>query len=207
MFLGFQALFVLTGAILILAIPHHELHLTIINQGSTLLDPFFIWITYLGDGLVLGIPSLVILLFVNRKAGAQLILAYLISGLVTQLLKHQVFPEQMRPFAELGIAPEFRHVEGITHNVANSFPSGHSTSAFAIFYSMALILRKPKWQFMAVGLAIFTAFSRVYLSQHYLRDAVVGSIIGTLFALLVWMLIERIRYLNTNKPMIVWKSS
>jgi len=204
-FLGFQALFILAGFLLVAATAHHALHLKITAIGTPLLDPFFVWITYLGDGLVLGIPCLIILLFVNRKAGAQLIFAYLISGLITQLLKHQFFPDEMRPYAELGAMPEFRFVEGVSHNIANSFPSGHSTSAFAIFYSMALILKGKKWQFIAILTALFTAFSRVYLSQHYLRDALVGSIIGTLFALLVWMMIERVRYLNTNKPLIAWK--
>jgi membrane-associated phospholipid phosphatase len=60
-----------------------------------------------------------------------------------------------------------------------SFPSGHTTSAFALATSVSLCY--PKWYVIAPAyLYAFTVgFSRMWLGVHYPSDVLIGALIGT----------------------------
>jgi membrane-associated phospholipid phosphatase len=60
-----------------------------------------------------------------------------------------------------------------------SFPSGHATSAFALFLCLAFLSANRYIKLISFMSACFIAFSRVYLSQHFLIDIYFGSIIGS----------------------------
>jgi membrane-associated phospholipid phosphatase len=60
-----------------------------------------------------------------------------------------------------------------------SFPSGHTSAAFALFVCLVLITPR-KWTPLWMILAWATAYSRIYLSQHFLEDILFGSMIGML---------------------------
>jgi undecaprenyl-diphosphatase len=88
-----------------------------------------------------------------------------------------------------------------------SFPSGHTTMATAMAFSLYFILYKkvdkslsPLWFFAALGWALLIAFTRVYLGVHWFTDVVGGFGLGlwwvTLTAL-VWYRHER-RYYFTK---------
>ena len=62
--------------------------------------------------------------------------------------------------------------------LVNSFPSGHSATAFSIFLSLGLIFRKYLNLFLLF--AFLVAFSRVAIGVHYLSDVTIGSLIGAL---------------------------
>jgi membrane-associated phospholipid phosphatase len=62
-----------------------------------------------------------------------------------------------------------------------SFPSGHSATAFAGAWLLSHAWpRQRKWFY---GMASLVAFSRIYLGDHYPGDVVMGSLLGTLFAI------------------------
>lgn len=65
--------------------------------------------------------------------------------------------------------------------IVNSFPSGHSATAFSVFVALALLLPKYRWFFLLFASLI--AFSRVTIGVHYFSDILVGSLIGTLTSL------------------------
>jgi membrane-associated phospholipid phosphatase len=67
-----------------------------------------------------------------------------------------------------------------------SFPSGHSTAAFSVCIFLALISNNKKWGYFYGVLAILISFSRVYLSQHYFIDILVGSILGTTITFFIY---------------------
>ena len=156
--------------------------------------------TYLGDGLfVLSIAML--LSFFNKKIGVAAVFAYIISSLIVQGLKHLVFDDRNRPSKFLDMT-QMHLVPGVEIYHFNSFPSGHTAAAFAFFTILALFYQKPAFQILCLLLAIFTAYTRIYLLQHFFQDTLVGSAIGVATSLLVYdWLIERnkIAAISTKK--------
>ena len=84
-------------------------------------------------------------------------------------------------------------VDGINMHHSNSFPSGHASTFFVFCTCCALLmayrftLREQsgkRWLLYGASmlglllLATLGAYSRVYLSQHFLSDICMGSIIG-----------------------------
>jgi undecaprenyl-diphosphatase len=59
-----------------------------------------------------------------------------------------------------------------------SFPSGHSTTAFAVAFSLGSFY--PEILPILLVLAINVAVSRIVIGMHYLSDVVVGSGMGVL---------------------------
>ncbi len=57
-----------------------------------------------------------------------------------------------------------------------SFPSGHTAASFAMVYVFYKNIRKYFW--IVLTIACMIAFSRLYLSVHYLSDVLIGGIIG-----------------------------
>lgn len=74
-----------------------------------------------------------------------------------------------------------------------SFPSGHSTVAFAAATALALALPWA-WSWLPLLLlAAAVAYSRVYLGVHWPADVVAGVILGTPLGAVAWWLAPRLR--------------
>lgn len=170
-------------------------------------DYFFTYFTYLGGGETAIIIVLFLALFISLRKSAIALSSFVFTAIITQFLKHIIFPSAMRPF--IGLWSEFQSGElhlVLSENLmkkGNSFPSGHTTSAFSVFFVLVLFLKKPIWGFLLGVFAILASYSRVYLSQHYFEDVFLGSIIGVLGTLFVYFLFEKKKWLRkVNKPLI-----
>lgn len=64
-----------------------------------------------------------------------------------------------------------------------SFPSGHSTTAFSLALTIAFLWPKSFWPMLAGATLI--AVSRIVLGQHYPTDITAGAVLGTLGAFAV----------------------
>lgn len=175
--------------------------------GNPPIDTFFKYITHLGDG-VIAVLICVIVLLLNAKKGIYILLTYVISGLTTNILKTYIF-DVNRPHFVYGfygyLMPQYniKYVEGVDMHGLNSFPSGHSTTAFAIFISLAIITENKFLKLFFFLLAFLGAFSRMYLSQHWLVDITVGSLIGTGAAIIFYfILMADNRFPKLNKPFL-----
>jgi undecaprenyl-diphosphatase len=71
-----------------------------------------------------------------------------------------------------------------------SFPSDHSTFAFAA--ATGLFLASRRIGITAVVLAALVAFSRVYVGAHYATDVIAGAAIGCAAVLIVYSQRQRI---------------
>ncbi len=167
-----------------------DIHLSLNRYNSPFLDWFFRHITFLGDGLFLIIPVL-LLLFFSLRSSVYLLTAYLSSGLVIQVLKRFLFEDCVRPYKYFADSSALHLVNGVQLFSGHSFPSGHATSAFAMFLCFALICRRWYIQEACLFLACIVAYSRVYLSQHFLIDIVAGSLVGTVGALGFYLVFYR----------------
>jgi undecaprenyl-diphosphatase len=70
-----------------------------------------------------------------------------------------------------------------------SFPSGHATTAFALFAVIGLVA--PRWFYPGLVLATAIAVSRLSMGVHFPSDVVAGAIVGILGAYLVRWLFAR----------------
>jgi len=142
-----------------------------------------IW-TYMGDGLVM-LAFAIILFFRKIRYGLIFLTSFLLSSLIVQILKRFVFdgfPRPVKYFAETGI--ELYLVPGIKYHYMNSFPSGHSATAFALFIGIAFLVKNNALKVILFIFACGVAYTRVYLSQHFLIDTVFGSLIGVVCAMI-----------------------
>lgn len=184
--------FVLVGGLSLLLIFFNkaEVALWVNAHNSPALDIFFRYFTNLGDGVAAAVISLVFLFFDIRR-GIILLLSFLLSGLIIQLLKIFIFPDVIRPVALLGETHVLHLVDGVKVLYRQSFPSGHTGTAFSIFFCLAAFTDKNRIQFFALITAILIGYSRMYLSQHFLPDVLVGAVVGTFTSLCLLVLFEQ----------------
>lgn len=140
--------------------------------------------TTLGDAGMLFILAAVLMLCFKRtrKAGITALLALAIGFVCTNLfLKHLV----ARPRPWLDVAGLVALIE---ESDPNSFPSGHTTCAFA--FAGALWRTAPdKWmKWAALTAAVLMGFSRLYVGVHYPSDVLVGVLVGLFAAWAAWRL-------------------
>lgn len=172
-----------------------DLHLNWQITHSFILNYFFIGITFLGEGTLV-IPFIIFLWWKNRLLFWTFFIAYASSGIAAQLLKRLVFSSYFRPIYYLKNHPDLQLIEGVYMNNTFSFPSGHTTTAFALFFTALFLVKKLPLKILFFVLMFLIAYSRVYLSQHFFMDIYAGSIVGTFFALITYRV-----YLKKLKPL------
>lgn len=175
-----------------------EGHLFVNSMNSPFLDFFFKYYTHVGGGtfVVVGAISLSILFW---KRFGPAILALALTNLIlvaasTQFLKHLVFSDALRPAAFIG--RKFLHtIPEVELHTSNSFPSGHTAAGFAFFAFVAFLFGKKIWaQVLFCFMAILVGYSRIYLSQHFLEDTVLGGTIGLICFMLSYALISNMKF-------------
>jgi len=122
----------------------------------------------LGVGLGAHHPAL-------ARTGRDALVAMGVAGLLTTAAKIAV--GRARPEANLG-TDYFAPFRSPTHN--NSFPSGHTSQAFALAAVIAAHTRQPVLRFTVWGAAAVVGIARVAADRHFASDVVGGAILGTL---------------------------
>jgi membrane-associated phospholipid phosphatase len=184
------AAFLLSGIVLILVSSKSETHLFINSFHNSFFDRFFTLVTNLGEGPIV-VLVFIILLTVRFRYAIIVGASNVLSALITQGLKHTVFADFVRPKKFFQGVHDLYFVPGVENWEFNSFPSGHTTCAFALYFSLALIAEKPLYKLLLFFVAITVGYSRVYLSQHFFEDVYAGSIVGAGTAFLVHWWLER----------------
>lgn len=93
------------------------------------------------------------------------------SGLVTITMKFAI--NRDRPFVT------YPDIQKLTSAGSPSFPSGHTSEAFATATSLSMAF--PKWYVIAPSFlwASAAGYSRMHLGVHYPSDVLVGALIGS----------------------------
>lgn len=166
-----------------------------LNQfGNHFLDLFFIFWTFLGDGVVFG---LLIVFFLFRSYFFLLVtlLTVVIQTIFVQGLKLLIFPDLDRPKLFFENFLELRQIDGIEVHSYYAFPSGHTATAFSIALILSFFLSNKQWSLFLILGAIVVGISRIYLMQHFFIDIYFGSFFGVISALLSLYL------LGSRKPL------
>lgn len=186
-------IFFIAGIFLLMKYPKVQLHIILNEINSNFFDYFFKYITYLGDGVFAGFV-IAILLFVRLRTFFFMCASSLVSLGVVFACKMFFFKEIIRPYTWFQYFEKYKlHlIDGVDMNGFNSFPSGHTMSAFCVFLGLALVAKNNWIKFLLFIIALLTGYSRVYLSQHFLMDIVAGSIIGVVFSIISFYFFSRI---------------
>ena len=152
------------------------------------LSPLVVLYTHLGDaGLMWIALSLAMLLSPKTRRAGVLSLCAMALGLVCNnlLLKHLV--QRPRPYLVVaGLSPLVPPPD------PNSFPSGHTCAAFACAITWLRTLPRRWMRVAGVALAALMGLSRLYVGVHFPSDVLVGGLVGSLCACLVYALARRI---------------
>ena len=161
----------------------NESFLFLNKYHNTALNYFFCQITYFGDGI--SIVLICILLFLlNKRIDSMLLLStFLLSGLLAQIFKRIICAP--RPISVFNHG-EFKTISGIYTAAKYSFPSGHTTTAFAAASLFVLLYNDKRINLILLFVAILVGFSRIYLGQHFLEDVIFGALLGTASSLFVY---------------------
>ena len=181
----------------LLIIPKAELHLALCQPHTAFLDSLIPIITNLVDWL----PYLMVFLLLFYRAGWATFLGsnLLLSTLIVQPIKHIVHaPRPLTWFAENMPNVTLPLVEGVRMNHWLSFPSGHTTTFFVLFFTLSIILcaenikGKIFLSLLCFLCATFGAYTRIYLSQHFALDIFAGILIAVFSTLsLYFFLVKR----------------
>ena len=186
----------------LLTFPKAELHLALCQPHTHFLDTIVPIFTDLVDWL----PYLCVVLLLFYRAGWATFLAsnLLLSTLIVQPIKHTVHaPRPLTWFAENMPDVTLPLVEGVRMNHWLSFPSGHTTTFFVLFFSLSIVLcaenikGKNILSFICFLCASFGAYTRIYLSQHFALDIFAGILIAVCSTLVLYFFLVR-RTKNTR---------
>jgi undecaprenyl-diphosphatase len=141
------------------------------NLFVTFLASFLIWFMVAG---------IVYLWVTNAKIKIRYIigifLATLVAFIITELIK-KAFPT-LRPFEVNGRVPLT-----LTIPTDASFPSEHTSLAFALATGIRKLGKKPF--FLYLGLALLVGVGRLLSNVHYFPDIIVGAVIGIISVLML----------------------
>ena len=186
----------------LLVVPKAELHLALCQPHTHFLDTIVPIFTDLVDWL----PYLCVVLLLFYRAGWATFLAsnLLLSTLIVQPIKHILCaPRPLTWFAENMPDISLPLVEGVRMNYWLSFPSGHTTTFFVLFFSLSIILYaenikgKSILSFLCFLCASFGAYTRIYLSQHFALDIFAGILIAVSSTLVLYFFLVK-RTQNTS---------
>ena len=159
------------------------------SYHNNFLTTFFIYFTFLGDGLLSVAFALILFAFNQRYLSIVVLCSYLLSGIIAQILKYFVI--EARPAVFLQDSNYHYFIDTVTLHNYHGFPSGHSASAFALCTILSLSL-KLRWEgLLLLFLACMVGYSRIYLGQHFLVDVTSGGIVGAISAVVCYFLIDR----------------
>lgn len=159
---------------------------------------FFYFISYFGSREAVFITgSIVTVLLLYRKQYIAILAFWLIMGGTGLSIQYgKKFVSRDRP-AEIA----FYAVKNF------SFPSGHATTSMSLYgFCAYLLYRQYRSGFaqvtifsLATSLILSVGFSRIYLGVHYLSDVLAGFILGLLWILAGFCLLEWLHFKVVSK--------
>ena len=196
-FLTLSLILIVVLGLALLCVPKGDLHLFLCDRHTHARDIFYRYYTRVAEWFPY-IVCIALLLFRRVGDGVFATACMLGSALTTQLCKHLVnAPRPTTWFATHMHDITLPTVDGVHMNEWFSFPSGHTTSFFALAFVLCiLVTRSPRLpmtprilvQILLFIAAALGAYSRIYLSQHFALDVFAGIVVGIGITMLFYVL-------------------
>ena len=184
-------------------LPKGDLHLLLCDRHTPARDIFYRYYTHIAEWFPY-VLCVALLLFGRIGDGVFASACQALSALTTQIIKHIVVaPRPMTWFAEHFPDVQLPLAEGVKMNLWYSFPSGHTTSFFALAFAASVLItrsprtpRYPKTTSFLIQTTLFFAaalggYSRIYLSQHFAADVLAGVLVGCLITIVCYVVFYR----------------
>jgi membrane-associated phospholipid phosphatase len=154
------------------------------------LDPTFLFFTNSAVPISIASPVLIYSVGVIQKdssvkaKGLYIGESIIVTAIISTALKYGV--NRTRPFIT------YPYIQKETDGGSPSFPSGHTSDAFATATSLSLAF--PKWYVIAPSFlwAGIVGYSRMDLGVHYPSDVLAGAIIGAGSSFLCYKINQRL---------------
>ena len=211
-FIGLSLILLGVLGLALLYIPQGELHLLLCDRHTPARDIFYRYYTQVAEWFPY-IVCVALLLFSRIGDGVFASSAMILSALTTQLFKNIINAPRPIKWFELNMPDvQLPLTQGVEVHSWFSFPSGHTTSFFALAFVLCVIftrsprsprsprsLRSPKTYkafscLIQVGLFFLAAlggYSRIYLSQHFARDVFAGILVGVIVTAVCYAVFSR----------------
>ena len=150
-------------------------------------DVWMVFISRLGNAGMIWILFTCLLLMIprTRRWGAALAAALCLDAIICNILLKpmvcRIRPCDVNQTIQLLIARPADY----------SFPSGHTAASFAAVAALYLSEEKRLWK-SALVLAVFIAFSRLYLYVHYPTDILGGIAVGLLSGYMGYRMVKKV---------------
>lgn len=173
---------------------------------SGVLTPILVFLTRLGDGGILWIALAIVLMIFKktRKIGFTVAGAIICMFFFNNVFLKNFFARP-RPF-DLDVWKDwFVYPEFVTRPDSFSFPSGHSSSAFAAATGLT-VSKKARFIVPGYVLAALIAFSRIYVHVHYPTDVIFGALFGIVYGVIAIFVCKFIiKLVNEKTKLTVFK--
>ena len=209
-FIGLSLMLIAALGLALLWMPKGDLHLLLCDRHTPARDIFYRYYTQVAEWFPY-VVCVALLLFSRIGDGIFATSALILSALTTQLFKHLI--NAPRPLTWFGVnMPDVQLplVDGVRMNYWFSFPSGHTTSFFSLFFVLCIIVTNylasnnasdltakrsnsvsSLLQALLFMLATLGAYSRIYLSQHFAADIFAGVVVGVGITICCYVLFYR----------------
>jgi len=184
-FYGAILLLVLSESILLIFTTKAEVTLWVNAHWSVVLDKLFLLVNNIGTYFFSTATVIALWIWKGWRIALKASVCFLSVMAVTQFGKHILFPGALRPtlYFESGT---LRLIPDVKQLATETFPSGHTSAAFALATFFALYLPRKQWHWILALLALTTGYARIYLSQHFITDVYAGMLIGVILTTLIY---------------------
>ena len=190
----------------LLYIPQGELHLLLCDRHTPARDIFYKYYTQVAEWFPY-VVCVALLLFSRIGDGVFASAAMILSALTTQLFKNIINAPRPIKWFELNMPDvQLPLTPGVEVHSWFSFPSGHTTSFFALAFVVSILFSRETstsslsstnrsynylFQVRLFFLAALGGYSRIYLSQHFARDIFAGILVGVIVTAVCYAVFSR----------------